>query len=69
VAIDPNNLSATATLTFSEEFNSFNLWNGTRGLDTRPGWAMWPQYDTGFTEAGMASRNGSFSRVTRKPPP
>jgi beta-glucanase (GH16 family) len=52
VAIDPNNLSATATLTFGEEFNSFKLWDGTSGLDTRPGWAMWPQYDTGFTEAG-----------------
>jgi beta-glucanase (GH16 family) len=52
VAIDPNNLSATATLTFSEDFNSFNLWNGTTGLDTRPGWAMWPQFDNGFTESG-----------------
>ncbi len=52
MAIDPNNLSATATLTFSEDFNSFNLWNGTSGLDTRPGWAMWPQFDSGFTESG-----------------
>ncbi|MBV9431144.1 MAG: family 16 glycosylhydrolase [Hyphomicrobiales bacterium] len=52
MAIDPNNLSGTATLTFSEDFNSFNLWNGKTGLDTRPGWAMWPQYNNGFTEAG-----------------
>ena len=53
MAIDPNNLSATATLTFSEDFsNGLDLWNGTSGLDTRPGWAMWPQFDTGFTEAG-----------------
>ncbi|MBV9404085.1 MAG: family 16 glycosylhydrolase [Acidobacteriaceae bacterium] len=52
MAIDPNNLSTTATLTFSEDFNSFNLWNGNNGLDTRPGWAMWPQFDNGFTEAG-----------------
>ena len=50
MAIDPNNLSATATLTFSEEFNSLKLWDGTSGLDTRPGWAMWPQFDTGFNE-------------------
>jgi beta-glucanase (GH16 family) len=52
VAIDPNNLSATAMLTFSEDFNSFNLWNGKTGLDTRPGWAMWPQFDAGFTLSG-----------------
>jgi hypothetical protein len=56
VAIDPTNLSATATLTFSEEFNSLKLWNGTSGLDTRPGWAMWPQFDTGFTESGNGEK-------------
>jgi beta-glucanase (GH16 family) len=52
VAIDPNNLSGTATLTFNEDFNTFDLWNGTSGLDTRPGWAMWPSYDAGFSESG-----------------
>ena len=52
MAIDPNNLSATATLTFSEDFTSLKLWDGTSGLDTRPGWGMWPQFDTGFTESG-----------------
>jgi len=31
VTIDPKNLSATATLTFSDEFNSLSLWNGTSG--------------------------------------
>src|SRR5882672_7706165 len=31
MAIDPNNLSGTATLTFDDEFNSLNLWNGTSG--------------------------------------
>ena len=52
MTIDPNNLAATATQTFDEDFNSFDLWNGTTGLDTRLGWAMWPQYDSGFTETG-----------------
>jgi beta-glucanase (GH16 family) len=31
VTIDPKNLSATATLTFADEFNSLSLWNGTSG--------------------------------------
>ena len=31
MTIDPKNLSATATLTFSDEFNSLSLWNGTSG--------------------------------------
>ena len=41
MAIDPNNLSATAALTFSEEFNAFDTWNGTTGLDTvgAPQWS------------------------------
>ena len=52
MAIDPTNLSATATLTFSEEFNSLKLWNGTSGLDTRPGWAMWPNYDAALRKSG-----------------
>ncbi len=36
--IDPNNLASTATLTYSNEFNSLNWWNGTSGLDFAPGW-------------------------------
>src|SRR3954471_5770196 len=28
MTIDPNNLSATATLTFDDEFNTLSLWNG-----------------------------------------
>jgi serralysin len=31
VTIDPKNLSATATLTFGDEFNTLSLWNGTSG--------------------------------------
>jgi beta-glucanase (GH16 family) len=43
VAIDPNNLSQTATLTFSDEFNTLDLWNGTSGLDTSGG-PQWSVY-------------------------
>ncbi|GJD42894.1 hypothetical protein AFCDBAGC_0736 [Methylobacterium cerastii] len=41
MAIDPNNLSKTATLTFAEEFDDFTPWNGTTGLDTvgAPQWS------------------------------
>ena len=57
MAINPNNLSATATLTFSEDFNKgLDLWNGTSGLDTRPGWAMWPQFNAGFTQSGNGEK-------------
>jgi hypothetical protein len=52
MTINPKNLDGTAKETFSEDFNSFALWNGTTGLDTRLGWAMWPQFDSGFTETG-----------------
>jgi beta-glucanase (GH16 family) len=52
MTINPNNLAGTATETFDEEFNNFNLWNGTTGWDTRPGWAQWPQYNSGFTLSG-----------------
>ncbi len=31
MTIDPKNLSATATLTFGDEFNTLSLWNGTSG--------------------------------------
>lgn len=31
MAIDPNNLSATATLTFNDEFDGLSLWNGSSG--------------------------------------
>lgn len=51
-SIDPLNLSKTATLTFSEEFNNLHFWDGKAGLDTRLGWAMWPNYERGFTLTG-----------------
>ncbi|WP_049820003.1 Ig-like domain-containing protein [Bradyrhizobium japonicum] len=31
MSIDPNNLAGTATLTFSDEFDSLSLWNGKSG--------------------------------------
>lgn len=31
--IDPTNLTATARLTFSEDFNTLKIWDGTSGLD------------------------------------
>lgn len=34
MAIDPNNLAGTATLTFEDNFNTLNLWNGTTGWKT-----------------------------------
>ena len=41
MAINPNNLSKGATLTFAAEFDSFTPWNGTTGLDTvgAPQWS------------------------------
>ena len=69
MAIDPTNLSATATLTFSEEFNSLKLWNGTSGLDTRPGWAMWPNYNAGFTESGNGEQEWFIQPGISRPPP
>jgi len=39
-SIDPNNLANTATLTFSDEFESLSLWNGKSGVwDTAYWWA------------------------------
>ncbi|WP_262295999.1 family 16 glycosylhydrolase [Microvirga sesbaniae] len=46
--IDPGKLSTTATLTYAEEFNSFDLWDGRSGLDTRPGFAMASWANQGF---------------------
>ena len=31
MAIDPKNLAGTASLTFSDEFNTFSIWNGSSG--------------------------------------
>jgi beta-glucanase (GH16 family) len=54
MTIDPNNLSSTATLTFTEEFNSLELWNGKSGLDTRPGFAVAPWANQGFAWSGAS---------------
>ncbi|SED91196.1 Ig-like domain-containing protein [Bradyrhizobium erythrophlei] len=40
MSIDPKNLAGTATLTFSDDFNSLSLWNGTSGTwDSTYWWA------------------------------
>lgn len=54
MTIDPKNLSGTATLTFAEEFNSLELWNGKTGLDTRPGFAMASWANQGFAWSGAS---------------
>ena len=48
MAIDPNNLSGTATLTFADEFNTLSLWNGTSGT-----WStnLWWGWENGHTVA------------------
>jgi beta-glucanase (GH16 family) len=47
--IDPSNLAGTAKLTYSNEFNSLNWWNGTSGLDFAPGWHVaYNPNSTGF---------------------
>src|SRR5882672_1552319 len=53
MAIDPNNLSATAVMTFDDEFNSLNLWNGTSGT-----WATTFPYNSPTGNGGTLSSNG-----------
>ena len=53
MAIDPNNLSTTATLTFFEEFDTFETWNGTSGLDTVGA----PQWSTKIRATGTLPYN------------
>ena len=51
MTIDPKNLSATATLTFSDDFNSLSLWNGTSGT-----WAT--KYPFAPEKGGSLPSNG-----------
>lgn len=53
MGIDPNNLSQTATLTYNEDFDSLNLWNGVTGLDTSGG----PQWTIYVTPTGTRPFN------------
>jgi beta-glucanase (GH16 family) len=56
--IDPNNLAVTATLTYGNEFNSLNWWNGTSGLDFAPGWHVAYNPDSrGFNAGDNATWN------------
>jgi beta-glucanase (GH16 family) len=38
MSIDPNNLSSTASLTFHDEFDTLNLWNGVTGAGSTGYW-------------------------------
>jgi beta-glucanase (GH16 family) len=51
--IDPTNLAQTATLTYSAEFDTLQLWNGTSGLDTAGG----PQWGSYVTATGTRPFN------------
>lgn len=53
MTIDPNDLTRTATPTFSENFDAFDTWNGTTGLDTVGG----PQWSTKVRPAGTLPYN------------
>jgi beta-glucanase (GH16 family) len=56
--IDPKNPAGTATLTYSNEFNSLNWWNGTSGLDFAPGWHVaYNPNSTGFNAGDNATWN------------
>ncbi len=51
--IDPKNLASTATLTFSDEFNTLTGWNGTTGLNFAPGWHVAHNPNSlGFNDGG-----------------
>jgi beta-glucanase (GH16 family) len=52
-AIDPNNLSGTAHLTFDDEFSSLSLWNGSSGT-----WDTTPPYVTIGANGSTLSSNG-----------
>jgi beta-glucanase (GH16 family) len=57
MAIDPNNLSSTATLTFRDEFNddAVNLWNGVSGTGSS-GWTT--NYWWGGAKGSTLPSNG-----------
>jgi beta-glucanase (GH16 family) len=53
--IDPKNLSATATITFREEFNSLSLWDGSAGR-----WRSSQVHDDPRGSGGTLSNNGEL---------
>ncbi|XYD12053.1 family 16 glycosylhydrolase (plasmid) [Methylobacterium sp. NMS12] len=53
MSIDPSNLAQTATLTYSEDFDTLRLWDGTAGLDTSGG----PQWSIHVTSTGTLPFN------------
>src|SRR4051812_10384510 len=53
MAIDPNNLAASATITFDDEFNTLNLWNGASGAWSTSFW-----YDNPAGNGSTLAGNG-----------
>lgn len=51
MAVDPNNLAGTAQLTFSDEFDSLRLWNGSTGVWSTTFW-------TSDMDGAWATSNG-----------
>jgi beta-glucanase (GH16 family) len=51
--IDPKRLDQTASLTFSDEFDSFNQWNGTTGTWS-PNWHWLPNGAAGWSDGNNA---------------
>ena len=47
VSVDPNNLGGTARLTFSDDFNSLSLWNGSSGTWATTFWYQDPATSNG----------------------
>jgi beta-glucanase (GH16 family) len=56
MAIDPNNLSQTAHLTFADELDTFQTWNGSFGLDTTGG----PQWSGRVSATGTLPYNNEL---------
>jgi beta-glucanase (GH16 family) len=60
--IDPNNLGATARLTFSDEFNGLSLWNGSSGTWSSNWWYNdeWGLYSTNKTATHPGSTDDQW---------
>lgn len=60
--IDPNNLGATARLTFADEFNSLSLWNGKSGTWSTNWWYNdeWGQFSKNLTATHPGSTDDQW---------
>ncbi|MDP3175132.1 MAG: family 16 glycosylhydrolase [Phenylobacterium sp.] len=71
MAIDPTNLAKTATLTFSDDFNTLSLWNGTSGTWSTNYWFLdgWGGYSTsnGSNMSGAAGEQHWYINANYAP--